>query len=450
MVTAVTGMLVQFSSLGLPTATIQAPVITHGQCSNLFWINAVGGGIFSLIVCLASPAFAWFYDDSRLGPMTLVISLCFLLSGLTVQHEALLLRQMKQPQISANRLFAGLASTAIAVLLALAGFSYWALVWREVIRGLLTLIGVGLMCPWLPGLPSRNADMGRFLTFGRDLTLAQILTAAIMNLDSLLIGRFAGPVALGLYRQAYNLITAPVEQLNRPIFGVSQPGLSMLQGEPDRYRRYYLKVLFIVSIGTVPLGVFSIVYAHEIVSILLGPGWTGAVNYLRIFGVAASIRPAVGTSAWVLITSGKSGRSLVSAIVHSIVLAILMILGVRWGAVGVAVAQVSTSLLLMPWKLQYSFKGSPIRVRSFLEVTAKPALATVGMSLCLVGLRSAVPVDCAVGVSLIVGCVTAVVSYFGCLALIPGSLKQLVSLVHDVRGSFLRRDTESAVQPVAT
>jgi O-antigen/teichoic acid export membrane protein len=40
MVSAVTGFLGMFSSMGLSTATIQRAEVTHDQVSTLFWINA--------------------------------------------------------------------------------------------------------------------------------------------------------------------------------------------------------------------------------------------------------------------------------------------------------------------------------------------------------------------------------------------------------------------------
>ena len=45
MVNVFTAIARRFTTLGLSTATAQAPEITDGQCSNLFWIN-VGAGAF--------------------------------------------------------------------------------------------------------------------------------------------------------------------------------------------------------------------------------------------------------------------------------------------------------------------------------------------------------------------------------------------------------------------
>ena len=90
MVTAVTGLAATFADLGLSEATIQRKEISHGQISILFWINvAIGVGLMLLTAALA-PALAWFYGEPRLKNITLLLSLTFLISGLRVQHDALL------------------------------------------------------------------------------------------------------------------------------------------------------------------------------------------------------------------------------------------------------------------------------------------------------------------------------------------------------------------------
>ena len=204
-----------------------------------------------------APWIAAFYNDPRLVPLTVAVSTSFLWGGLTVQHEALLARQMKLSRSVLARLSATILSAVLAVVLALAGYGYWALVWQEVSRSFLVAAGVWLLCPWRPGLPSRQEDVRSLLRFGTELTLAQFFFAVVSNVDRVLVGRLFGAGVLGIYRQAHTLIMVPIEQLNGPINSVSQPGLSMLQNEPGRYRRYYQKVLWMVAVTTMPIAAFA-------------------------------------------------------------------------------------------------------------------------------------------------------------------------------------------------
>jgi PST family polysaccharide transporter len=440
MVTAVTRIAERFATLGLSTATVQAPKITHGQCSNLFWINVGAGAFFAVMLVLFSPAIASFYEDARLQTIAVALSLNFFWTGLTVQHVALLRRQMKLPQLAGNRLAATFLSVCLAIALALGGFGYWALVWKEVIQAFLVALGAWTLCPWVPGLPSLRVNMNRLLGFGRDMTLTQLLLAVSAQLDSVLIGRFAGAVELGLYRQAANLMKQPIEKLRGPIFSVSQPGLSILQREPARYRRYYRRILFVVSLATVPLGVFAAIYAHEIVLVALGQKWLGAVVFLRIFGVAAAIQPALGTTGTVMVTCGKSGRFLLVALVSNALLLILMFVGIKWGAVGIATARVASLVLLMPWALYYSFAGTPVSVGDFLRSVSAPFLASLTMGAALLLLQYFADLESGL-LSLAAGCGTAITVYFLAFNLLPGGRGQLRSLAKELLAALRQRSS---------
>src|SRR5690606_8326035 len=127
-----------------------------------------------------------------------------------------------------------------------------------------------------------------------------------------------------------------------------------LQAEPERYRRFYEKVVFLVGALTIPLGFFPAVCADEVTALLLGPAWADATLFVGIFGVMAAVRPVLGTSAMVLVTCGRSTRYLVLTIVYSVVSASLMMIGLNWGAAGIALALVVVRLLLLYSDLYFS------------------------------------------------------------------------------------------------
>ena len=160
---------------------------------------------------------------------------------------------------------------------------------------------------WL-AVPERPAR--EMLGFGAHLSAANIVATISSSIDRLLIGRFwgAGPVAL--YRQAYQLLVVPMDQLLGPMFQVTQPGLSMLQGDDSRYRRFYQKVLTVVCIASMPLSAFVAVCPAEITGVLLGPKWLGCAEVLAILSLGTFIKAPVAWSGHVLMTRGRSRCSL--------------------------------------------------------------------------------------------------------------------------------------------
>ena len=166
MVTAFTASLDAVRDAGLGTATVQRKELTVPQVSNLFWLNTAIGIFFAVLVSASSSAVAAFYHEHRLTGITMGLSLTYLMSGASVQHEALMNRQMRQGELAFIRLFASVSSIAVAIVLALIGWEYWALVWREVSRSAFVAAGVWVRCRWLPGLPSRGQGTRSLLRFG--------------------------------------------------------------------------------------------------------------------------------------------------------------------------------------------------------------------------------------------------------------------------------------------
>src|SRR5438876_1536049 len=125
MVTTVMGYLRVFKDAGLSTATIQRAGITQAPVSNLFWINVVMSGAIGLIFAASAPLVAWFYREPRLIPITVILSSTFLLSGLTIQHTALLNRQMRFKALALIQVGPILIGVALSVGMALPNYNSW-------------------------------------------------------------------------------------------------------------------------------------------------------------------------------------------------------------------------------------------------------------------------------------------------------------------------------------
>lgn len=438
MVAAVTGLLDSFRDLGLSTATIQRPEITHRQVSSLFWVNVLLGTTMMLTVSALSPVIANFYGDSRLIPITLTLSLAFLLGGLGVQHEALMTRQLRQGELAVIRLLANAVSTAIAIGLALTAIGYWALVLREVSRSMLILSGVWLRCRWLPGAPRFDAEVRGMVRFGAELSATGVFIGMIANVDKILIGRVFGVSSAGIYRQAQQLLVAPIDQLNGPIMSVAEPALSALHDDPIRYRRYYEKIVFLVATATFPLGLYVALYSEEVTLLLLGRSWLGAAPFVCIFGILAMMRPAIATSAVVLITRGFSKRFLILAVLHGAVLMILLVAGASVSATGIAWAHVGATALMMLPKLYYSFLHTPATLGGFFRAVRAPIIAGAVMCLVLLAVRSVVHPN-GVLPTIIIGAIGGYAAYGLSLWAQRTTRSEIRSLLVDVRSALDRR-----------
>src|SRR5437868_977686 len=101
MVAIMVGFLGMFQYLGLSTATVKWAELNHEQVSTLFWMNIGLSGAIMLLTIGAAPLAAWFFREPRLLGITIGYAVAILITGAAIQHEAILIRQMRFSVIAA-------------------------------------------------------------------------------------------------------------------------------------------------------------------------------------------------------------------------------------------------------------------------------------------------------------------------------------------------------------
>ena len=281
MVTVVTGVYELFTSAGLSSATIQRFAITNQQISTLFWINILVGTALGALCVATAPVLVKFYHEPRLFGVTIAMAAGFVLNAAGVQHSAILQRQLRYVAVTAIELSAQLASIVVGIGMALAGFGYWALVGAAIISPAVSTAGMWIVTGWIPGAPKWDAGVNSMLRFGGIITLDGLIVYIAYNFDKLLLGRVWGADALGIYGRAYQLINLPTGNLNAAVGGIAFSALSRLQNDPPRIRSYFLKGYSLVISMTVPITMFSALFADDIILVLLGPRWGEAAEIFR-------------------------------------------------------------------------------------------------------------------------------------------------------------------------
>ena len=417
-----------FKDLGLSAATIQKAEITHNQVSNLFWVNVGISSLIMVISCVLAPVIAWFYEEPRLTLITLVLSSAFIFGGLTVQHQALLRRQMRFLTLATIDIVAMVAGITVAIVWALYRKDYWALVLMQLAMPFTTMVGVWLACAWRPGLPKRYSGTGSLLSFGGHLTGFSLLNYFSRNLDNILIGWKVGVEELGVYAKAYQLLLMPFDQINRPVAKVALPTLSRLQLEPDRYRAYYKKGVGLLALLGMPLVVFMFVAADKLILTMLGNQWQDAILIFRLLAPAAFIGTFNVATGWVYNSMGRSDRQLRWAIFTSTITVIGFLIGIHWGSIGVAASFSITITVLRYPGIVYCFKTSYLKVGDLIEVLWRPALASVmaGVTLYCSNLYIGSPIPL---ISLILDSLLYGLFYILCWLILPNGKTTLINFL---------------------
>jgi len=384
MVTAFTGVLTLFRDFGLSAAAVQRTTVSEDQSSTLFWINILVGIVLGVAAVSAAPAIGAFYHEPRLVRVTVALSLGFVFNSMGVQHSALLQRQMRFTAIAVINVIALLIGSLLAVAGALAGYGYWALVAMTVSMPLVSTICFWVVTRWVPGVPRQLAGIRSMMHFGGTLTLNGLVAYAAYNSEKVLIGRFWGVDAIGIYGRAYQLINIPTENLNSAVGEVAFSALSRVKDDPPRLKRYFLKGYSLVLGLTLPLTLACALFAHDLISVLLGPKWKAAIPIFRLLAPTIGIFAIINPLGWLLNSLGLVVRSLRIALVFAPIMILGYILGIPHGPKGVALCYSAVMMLWVIPHIAWCVHGTGITVRDILAAVSRPlgsAIAAGGIAL---------------------------------------------------------------------
>lgn len=429
MVTAVVGFLATFKDAGLSTATIQREGVSHEQVSALFWINVLVSLGLAAAIAAASPAVAWFYGEARLGWVTVALGSGFVFAGLTAQHVALTRRQMRFRSLAWVEVGSHLAGAVAGVAAALAGWSYWALVVRGLTGSCVLMLAVWAVTPWRPGAPRRASGTGSLVRFGGYVTGFHAVNYVGRNLDNVLIGRFLGGAALGIYSKAYGLLMLPLRMVNAPIGGVAVPALSRLQSDPERLRSYYYKALALVVTLSMPVVAWAASVADSFVLALLGEQWVGAIDIFRILAIPAFIGTFNVATGWVFVSLGHVRRQMLSGIVNTALGAAAIVIGLRWGIEGVAWALVVSAAVRRLPTIAYCYRGTPFTLGGLGRVLWRPAAAAVLAGLVTFHVNAWIAPDIWPPLALVASVPVFAAAYVAGLLGLPGGRARVAELV---------------------
>ncbi len=432
MATVIIGLAAALQDLGLNIATVTREDVTHTKISALFWINIAFGVALALGIAALSRPIAWFYDDARLVDVTLALAPTFLLNALSIQHQAVLRRQMRFAALTGVRLASNVTGILVGIALAWRGAGYWALVSIPLVTAGTNAALVWRASRWRPGAFRFESGTGELVAFGARVTGGNMVNHLATNLDQILLGWWWGAAPLGFYTRASTLVNVPIRRVVTPVSSVVLSSLSRLVGDPERYRAAYLRVLEKLALVFMPGSVLLACTSEELVPLILGAGWEPVAPLVALLAVVAFVRPLDATSNWLFITQDRADERLTWSLAAALMTGLAAVAGVRFGALGVACGIAAAALVRVPLLLWVLTRRGPLRVADFLGTLAAPCIASAGALAALLAIEPTLAaLDTGIRVAAATGVAAGVV--LGILVVMPRGRAALRDVVATVR-----------------
>lgn len=392
-VLAIIGIGGLLQDLGLSAATIQRATITQAQISAMFWINAAVGLTATLAGVALSPTIAWFYQRPELANLAAALSLTFAMSGLCVQHNALLQREMR----FADKARIGLTSTAISgiasVVLALRGAGAWALVAQSLIGSALSMLLIWRVSEFRPTAFRWSRDAREMTGFGARFLAFRTLGYAAHNLQVVLIGRELGMASAALFTRGYFLSRQALGYANDTGSQLANSTLPRLVGEPARLRSLYLRCLNVMFLVTAPIAAACGFFGDDIIALLFGAKWRTSGEVLKVMGLGMTLQPLLFSTGWIYFAYGNMNGLVRWGAFGWLVMIAASVVGLQWGVIGVAWGwSLGIVALCLPC-CHYAFVGRPVSIADALRTVWPPLAAALAAAVAAMFAARVIPLD---------------------------------------------------------
>ncbi|MDX8127145.1 lipopolysaccharide biosynthesis protein [Methylomonas sp. OY6] len=285
-----------FAEGGLGAALIQSQEISNHDIRSVFSTQLLIGVLISSVVAGLAPFLAVFFNEPKATLVIQVMALSFSIQALGQTANALIRRNLEFKKIQIT----GLISYCIGYLglgLPLAYFNYgvWSLVVAQLsqvsINALLTYFYV--RHPIFPLIGPSNC---RFLRFGAAITLNNITSWGISNLDTAIIGRSFETSILGVYNRAFNLVNMPMYAVTSSMQSVLFSAYAKSQNNPNVLLRTYITSTSLMALIFFPVYGAMAAIPDLIIPVLYGDKWNAAIPLMMPLCFALAINATLSMS----------------------------------------------------------------------------------------------------------------------------------------------------------
>ncbi len=311
--TALAGCI-QAAGFSQALANLKPP--TLHDYSAVFWFNTLAGFSMYILLFLAAPFIAVFFDLPELTDVARLTFLCIPVSALGIVPNAKLWIELRNRELAIAAIASLAMSGCVGIWLAYHGYGYWSLAWQQLLFISLSSTMKWLFTRWRPLLPIDMRPIQLMFRFSSKLLLTNILTVISQNVLTFIFGKLLPIGAVGQFNQANKWNTMGSSFISNTMQQVAQPVLTQASIVGDasqrrdtasvlvdasqrrdtetpsqRQERVFRKMLRFTSFVTFPLMLGLAMVAREFIVLTITDKWLPCVPLLQILCVGGAFLP---------------------------------------------------------------------------------------------------------------------------------------------------------------
>jgi len=320
-----------FVDSGLSQSLIRKQNCTTTDFSTIFWVNLIIGVICYLLIWLAAPFIADFYNNQKLVSLTRVTSLSIIIGSITLIQQTILTKDLDFKTITKSSTIGTFISGVASLIMAFYGLGVWSLVWRSIINQGVRSAILWQQNRWKPVMEYSRITLREHFRFGSNILIISLISAVYKNISNLIIGKSYSEKILGYYTNADQYSMMPSSTITSITNKVSYPVLSEMQNDDMKLKTNVNKLItnvmyisFVVMFGLAAV-------AKPLFGVVLGAKWLPSVVIFQALCLAYSISPMHVINQNIMKVKGRTDLFLRTEIIKYIIFTPLLIMGAVFG-----------------------------------------------------------------------------------------------------------------------
>jgi PST family polysaccharide transporter len=369
------GAVLSINELGVSLALVRWAGNPRDIAPTVTTLSMVSSAVLFVMCWFGAPEFAAQLGSPGATGVVRLLCASVLIDGATAAAAQFVNREFRQ----GTRLvvdFSNLGlSTGITVVLALVGLGPWSLaIGRLVGNGLSAVLLFRLVELWpRPGFDRAQAK--ELIRFGLPLAGASLLVFGMQNVDYVITGHVLGAVALGLYAQAFNLASWPVNMFSVVVRRVSFAAFARVRHDPERRTEVLATLAGLLMAGTLPVCALLGMLALPLVRTLYGERWIGATGPLEFLVVLGAVRVVAELGYDYLVALGRSSRTMWLQAGWFVALVVFLPFGATHDGIrGVGEAHAAVAVLLVLPAFVWAVRATGVPIVMLGRAVARPVV----------------------------------------------------------------------------
>jgi O-antigen/teichoic acid export membrane protein len=323
---------VMMTDVGLGPAIMQSRRGDEPAFLDTAWtIQIVRGGLLWLMMLAATPLLAWAYDEPQLNAFLPVAALGVLIGAFNPTRLETANRHLRAGQLTLIDIATQVASAAVAVLLAWAFQTIWALVAASLVSAALQLTLLHLLLPGhRNGFAWDKSAAAELVHFGKWILLSTLCGFAVGQGDKVILAHYLSLGDFGIYSIASSLAALPAllgsvvaRRVLIPMYRDSPPDKSPANAARIRKLRAGALGIYLALSALFAFGSTSIVEG------LYDPRYHSAAGVVMLIAFAQAPAFLIMTCDQSLLAAGDSRRFFLLTSTRAVLVIGAMLLGIR-------------------------------------------------------------------------------------------------------------------------